>query len=349
MSDTAATAVRVHAAGDLRVEPVDIGEPAQNEAVLRIEYGGVCGSDVHYWRDGAAGASVLKAPMILGHEIVGTVRTAAADGTGPAAGTPVAVHPAHSCGRCRWCLRGRPHLCPATRYLGSAAQWPHTDGGFVTRMNVDTTRLLVLPSGLDARRAALAEPASIAWHAVERALAVGSDITGADVLVVGGGPIGLLIAAVARRRGATTITVTDVRQRPLDVARQVGADAVPVADLAGHGADVVFESSGATAGLATALSVARRGGAVVAVGQVPQGLQQIPAWLVVTNELTVTGSLRMDVEMSAALDFLADPAAPVDPVISHVFAFDDALAAFDVAADADRSSKVLLCFGIPSA
>ena len=343
-------AVRVHAPGDLRIDTLELPPRAPHEAAVRIAYGGVCGSDVHYWRDGAVGSSVLRAPMILGHEVVGTVSDAAADGSGPAAGTAVAVHPASTCGRCSWCRSGRPQLCTACRYLGSAAQWPHTDGGLVTTLTVASDRLLPLPDGLPLQRAALAEPTAIAWHALGRVGAVGRELSGADVLVVGAGPIGLLVAAVARHRGAASVTVTDVRPGPLRTALRVGADrAVPAdglgaAGLGAAGHAVVVEASGSVPGFGTALRAARRGGVVVAVGQLPQSDVPVPAWLTITNELTVTGSLRMDRELAPALDYLADPAAPVDAIVSHVMDHRDAEAAFALAADADRSGKVLLRF-----
>ena len=109
-------------------------------------------------------------------------------------------------------------------------------------------------------------------------------------------------------------------------------------------ADIAFESSGTPAGLATALRSVRRGGAVVAVGQLPRADTAEPAWRIVASELTVTGSLRLDVELPDALDFLADPNVTVDPVISHVYPLAQAVEAFEIAADASRSSKVLLHF-----
>ncbi|HEY1644090.1 MAG TPA: alcohol dehydrogenase catalytic domain-containing protein [Streptosporangiaceae bacterium] len=347
MSSHTIQALRIHARGDLRLEDIPARRPEPGQAVVRIEYGGICGSDIHYWRDGAVGASVLKAPMTLGHEIVGTVLRAAAGGPGPAAGTPVAVYPALVCGRCRWCRDGQSHLCAECRYLGSAAQWPHTDGGFATELTVAATRLIPLPPGLPLKRAALAEPAGVAWHAVSRAGAVGAQLAGARVTVVGGGPIGLLVAAVARYRGAGPVGVTDVRARPLQVATEMGLDQAGLGSEAGGPgpapeADIVFECSGAPAGLATALRSVRRGGTVVAVGQLPRADAAEPAWRIVTGELTVTGSLRLDGELPDALSFLADPAARVDPVISHVYPLARAAEAFEIAADSDVSSKVLL-------
>ncbi|HWC81770.1 MAG TPA: alcohol dehydrogenase catalytic domain-containing protein [Pseudonocardiaceae bacterium] len=337
-------ALRVHGADDLRVDAEPAPARGPGDAVIGVEYGGICGSDLHYWRDGAVGASVLRAPMILGHEVVGTVLSTPDDA---AVGTRVVPHPATTCGRCEWCQAGQRNLCADLRYLGSAARFPHTDGGFATRIVVPADRLIPVPAGVAARRAVLAEPAGVAWHAVNRASAVGARLAGARVLVVGAGPIGLLVTAVLRHRGAREITVLDTRARPLRVAGQVGADrGLPAAEASGLGAfaDIAFESSGTPAGLATALHGVRPGGTVVAVGQQPGGDLALPAWLFVTHELTVTGSLRLDAEIPAALDFLADPGVDVDAIVSHVYPLRAAPAAFTVAADADTSSKVLLEF-----
>jgi threonine dehydrogenase-like Zn-dependent dehydrogenase len=370
-------ALRIHDRDDLRLDQEPAPVARSEEALVDVAFGGVCGSDLHYWRDGAVGTSVLRAPMILGHEVVGRVAVPAADGSGPVAGQAVAVHPARSCGHCQWCVSGQPNLCPETRYLGSAAQVPHTDGGFADQIAVPAARLIPLPDTLNLRRASLAEPAGIAWHALDRAEAVGTPIAGAHVLVVGGGPIGLLVAAVARYRGAASVTVADVQDRPLAVARELGVAAVHARDLAdgaelarsdnskngeGFGAvpapvsrtpqsdnsktqapGVVVESSGTVPGLGSAIRAARPGGTVVAVGQVPAGDVAVPASLVVTRELTLTGSLRL-IEIENAVTFLADPRAVVDPIVSDVYPAGQAAEAFAVAADPARSSKVLLDF-----
>src|SRR3954452_613475 len=161
----------VHRAGDVRVELVPVRTPEDHEAVVEVAYGGICGSDLHYWQHGAAGLLVLRDPMLLGHEVVGTVALPAADGTGPAAGTPVAVHPARpdpGDGSRRY-PADRPHLSPAGTYLGSAAHRPHTDGGFVRHLTLPAWMLRPLPAGLSLRTAAASEPASVACHAVGRA------------------------------------------------------------------------------------------------------------------------------------------------------------------------------------
>jgi L-idonate 5-dehydrogenase len=341
---TTTTAVVAHAADDLRVEQIAVRAPGSGEAVLAMAYGGICGSDLHYWRHGAVGESILRAPMILGHEVVGTVVRAAADGTGPAAGTPVAVHPAtHEHTDVRF-PENRPNLSPGVRYLGSAARFPHTEGAFAGEVVLPATMLRELPAGLDLRVAALAEPAGVAWHAVSRA----GDLRGKRVLVVGSGPIGALAVAVAARAGAAEIVAVDLHDKPLEIATAVGATrTLKAADAAAIGAvdaDVVIESSGNHRGLASAIAGATRGGTVVMVGLLPSGDQPVPIASAITRELRLVGSFRFNDEIDAVIAALADGSLVIDPIVTHVFPVDQALEAFAVATDASVSGKVLLAF-----
>lgn len=336
--------VVIHAAGDLRVESTPLRRPESSEAVVQIAYGGICGSDLHYWIDGAAGESILRAPMLLGHEVVGTVVRQAADGSGPVSGTRVAVHPATPGGDSPRYPADRPNLSPGCTYLGSAAQFPHTEGAF-TRYAVLPSRMLrALPAGLSLRIAAVAEPAAVAWHAVLRA----GEVAGKSALVVGCGPIGALVVSVLRRADARTITAVDVHDYPLAIARELGAATTLKADdadaIAAVDADVVVECSGNRFGLESAIRGATRGGRVVLLGLQPTGLQPAPLSLVITRELSLAGSFRFNNEIDTVLDALADGSLVVEPVISHEFAVGDALEAFTVAKDAASSAKVLLAF-----
>lgn len=339
-------AVVAHAAGDLRIEDVPLAAPAPDEAVVEVRYGGICGSDLHYWLHGAAGESILKAPMVLGHEISGTVVRAAADGTGPAAGVPVAVHPATpgpGAGDIRY-PADRPNLSPGCTYLGSAARFPHTDGAFSRYVNLPSRMLRALPADLDLRTAALIEPASVAWHAVSRA----GDIAGKTALVIGCGPIGALAVAVLKRAGAARITAVDVHAKPLEIAAAVGADAVLQAgdadSIAAVQADVVIESSGSHHGLASAINGAARGGTVVMVGLLPTGPQPVAISLAITRELDLRGSFRFNNEIDDVITALADGTLHISPVITHEFPLSQGLAAFEVARNSAESGKVLLDF-----
>lgn len=343
------TAVVAYAAGDLRVTEVALAAAAPDEAVVAVAYGGVCGSDLHYWQHGAAGESILKAPMILGHEVVGTVVEAAADGSGPAVGARVAVHPATpGPGDGSRYPADRPNLSPGCTYLGSAARFPHTDGAFSSRAVLRADMLRELPEGLSLRAAALAEPASVAWHAVNRA----GDLAGKRVLVIGAGPIGSLIVAVAKRAGAAEIVAVDMFDAPLAIARSVGATRAIVATdadaIAQVDADVAFDSSGNHRGLASAVRGTTRGGIVVMVGLLPSGEQPALISLAITRELDLRGSFRFVDEIDDVLQALADGSLDVDAIVTHEFPATDALEAFAVAADASASGKVLLSFNRPS-
>ncbi|CAA9396570.1 MAG: L-idonate 5-dehydrogenase [uncultured Propionibacteriaceae bacterium] len=338
--------VVAYAAGDLRVEEVPIRAPGRNEALVEVLYGGICGSDLHYWQDGASGTSVLRAPMLLGHEIVGRVAAAATDGSGPLAGTHVAVHPARpdpGDGSVRYPYN-RPNLSPAGTYLGSAAHLPHTDGAFVKYAALPTTLLRPVAATVPLRSAALAEPASVAWHAVRRA----GEIVGKRVLVIGSGPIGALVVAVLKRAGAAEIIAVDLQPLALQIASQVGAtrtilaadrDAVDAVD-----ADVVIESSGSRHGLAAAIRATTRGGRIVLVGMLPSGDQPIPIATAIVRELELVGSFRFNDEIDEVISALEDGSLHIDPVVTHEFDVSDAVEAFGVALDAARSGKVLLRF-----
>jgi L-idonate 5-dehydrogenase len=341
---TTTLAVVAHAKGDLRLEDVPLGSPAPDEAVVEVVYGGICGSDLHYWLHGAAGESVLKAPLVLGHEIVGSVVHAAADGSGPPPGTPVAVHPASPAAGAARYPESRPNLSPGCTYLGSAARFPHTDGAFSRYVHLPARMLRSLPVNLDLRTAALIEPASVAWHAVSRA----GDVRGKTALVIGCGPIGALAVAVLKRAGAGRIVAVDMHAKPLEIAASVGADEVLTAAdaeaMAAVEADVVIESSGNHHGLASAIQGAVRGGTVVMVGLLPAGPQPVLISLAITRELELRGSFRFNDEIDEVIEALSDGSLQIAPVITHEFPVHRALDAFGLARNAAESGKVLLDF-----
>lgn len=182
----------------------------------------------------------------------------------------------------------------------------------------------------------------MAWHAVSRV----GDVAGRSALVVGCGPIGLLAVAVLKARGASHITAVDLHDRPLGIARQLGADTVLKqpgdAQIVAIDADVVVESSGSHRGLDTAIRGAARGGSVVMVGLLPSGPQPVQISLAIARELDLRGSFRFNDEIDEVIRALADGELRIEPVISHVRSWEAAAEAFALAADPTVSSKVLL-------
>ncbi|MFJ3897030.1 L-idonate 5-dehydrogenase [Streptomyces sp. NPDC090083] len=334
----------IHGQDDLRVEELRTPEPGPGQALVAVRYGGVCGSDLHYWRHGGVGDFRLREPMLLGHEVVGTVLSYGPGATGPVPGTGVAVHPATPCGVCPECADGRRNVCRDTAYLGSAARFPHVQGGFAAHVTVPAGQLRAVPAGLELRRAVLAEPLSVALHAVRRA----GDIAGRHVLVTGAGPIGCLVVAAAKAAGAARVTVTDLLPAALEYATAAGADTVVRADDPDDSGwpsevDVAVEASGVAAGLDTCLRLVRRGAVVVQLGMLPPGRSPFAGNLLVSREIELRGAFRFDTEFDDALRLLAvEPA--FDALVSAVVPVREAESAFALAADRSRSCKVLLDF-----
>lgn len=335
-------AVVVHGAGDLRVDEVPDPVAGPGEVLVAMEWGGICGSDLAYWRHGRSGTAELRHPMVLGHEVAGTVVALGAGVTAPAVGTAVTFQPAQLVGDGRMPerLAGRTNLYPHVRYFGSAAFDPHTDGGFSELRAVRVEQVRVLPPGVDTRRAALAEPLAVAVHAVGRV----PDLAGRSVLVNGAGPIGSLVVAAARRAGAGEVVAADVSPASLAVARAMGADRTVDVRTEPLPADVevAFEASGSPAALGGVLRATAKGGVVVQVGNLPG--TEITAVLgdLVTRELTWVGSYRFAEEVDDALAALAE-GLDVDPLMTHVFDLADAAEAMRVAGDRSTgSSKVML-------
>ncbi|MDR2380086.1 MAG: L-idonate 5-dehydrogenase [Bifidobacteriaceae bacterium] len=358
MTTATMKAVVVHGQGDLRIEERPRPTPGPGEVLLAVEWGGICGSDVAYWRHGASGTAKLRAPLVLGHEFAGRLaalgpgsqEAALAAGIGQIEpGLPVAVYPAAPIGDATLPARiaGRSNLHPQVRYYGSAAVFPHTDGGFIEYMSVPAGQLLPLPDAVDTRHGALAEPLGVAIHAVNRALAAFGPLSAGPVLVNGAGPIGAMVVAVAKRLGARHVTACDVAAAPLRIARALGADSVVNTAEAPlpEGCPLVFEASGAPAALAGVLRATAPGGVLVQVGNLPAEPVKAALGALITREITWVGSFRFVGEMSDALALLAD-GLDIDAVMTHSFSLDQAGSAMAVAADRTTgSSKVMLQLG----
>ncbi|WP_152188762.1 L-idonate 5-dehydrogenase [Georgenia satyanarayanai] len=330
-------AIVIHGKEDLELVEVPTPEPAAGQVRLRMAYAGICGSDLHYYFDGANGAFVVREPLVPGHEVSGTVDLDPSGELAP--GTPVTVHPA-TFGQVRPGVEDRPHLWPGGAYLGSASTWPHTQGGMSEYLLVDRSTVRVLPASLPLRRAALAEPLAVGMHGI----ALAGGVQGSRVLVTGAGPIGLLTAAAALAGGAAEVTATDVLPGPLERARALGVHAtidVSSEEVPAEAYDVVLECSGVPASINTAFRAARRAGIHVQLGMVPdepKGLNLAP---VISKELTVHGSFRFRDEIDAAVALL-DAQPGIEQVVTHELPADQAVEAFAVARDSQASGKVLV-------
>lgn len=336
---TIVKAVVIKGKGDLAIEDREEPTPGEGQVRVRIRYMGICGSDIHYYFNGANGEFVIREPLIPGHEVSGVVDL---DPSGTfAPGTPVTVHPQRF-GKPVEGLEDWPHLWPGGDALGSASTWPHTQGGGQEYLVVDASQIRVLPENLPVRRAALSEPLSVALHAITRA----GDLTGKHVLVNGAGPIGLLAAAAAHILEAASVAVSDVLPEPLERATRLGAThtyCIPQEPLPDSAFDVVLECSGVPVAVGPVLRAARMLGIIVQVGMLPNKEFPMNFAPLVSKELDYRGTFRFFDEIDTAVQMLADNPV-IEDVITHEFAADDAEEAFAVARDSKKSGKVLVSF-----
>ncbi|WP_279365433.1 L-idonate 5-dehydrogenase [Microbacterium testaceum] len=327
----------IHAAEDIRWEDRPAPEPGDGEVRLRVRYVGICGSDLHYYFHGKNGEYAVREPLTPGHELSAEVDLDPSGRLAP--GTPVTVHPARF-GPSVPGLEERPHLRAGGDYLGSAAGFPHRQGGAAELLVVEEQMIRVLPEGLSLERAALAEPLAVAIHAVSLA----GDLSGKRALVIGSGPIGLLVAAAAVHAGAELVGASDVRPEPLERARALGAAEtflVGTDAIENESFDVVFECSGVGVALTQAVRAVRRAGTVVQVGMLPDAELGVNLAPMLAKELTLRGAFRFSTEIDDAIAMLASTDA-LDTVVSHVVPAADAVSAFAVARDSSASAKVLL-------
>jgi L-idonate 5-dehydrogenase len=338
----------IHAPDDLRLDEQDAGEMGPGQVLVKVGMGGICGSDLHYFHNGGFGTVRIQAPMVLGHEVAGTVAAVAPDVTAVKIGDRVAVNPSRPCGECKFCLEGLPNQCLEMRFYGSAMRNPHVQGAFRNLLLCNAVQCEKVADGVPLSLAALAEPFSVGLHAVSRA----GSLLGKRVLVSGCGPIGALAIAAARVHGAAEVVATDIVDAPLSVARALGAhDTINVAAdrgwvqryAANKGTfDVMLECSGNERALRDGLEVMRPRGVVVQLGL--GGDVSIPQNMVVAKELSICGSFRFHAEFALAVRLINEGRVDLSPVVTHAFPMTQARAAFEMASDRQQAMKVLIDF-----
>jgi 2-desacetyl-2-hydroxyethyl bacteriochlorophyllide A dehydrogenase len=295
--------------GGERLELVERPDPAPGEGELLIAPSavGICGTDVEifegsmaYFRDGLA-----QYPIVPGHEWVGEVVDVGAGVRGISAGDRVVGEVAIGCGHCVRCRAGRRHLCARRTETGIV----HMDGAMASR--------LVFPAAyahrveLPPRAAALVEPTSVALHAARR-----GRVEGRGVLVIGAGPIGLLVAQCARAEGAVAVTVSDTRADRLTLAAALGFGTdVPDADLT----DVAILCAGGPAAIAAAFGAVRPGGTIVALGL--SGAPTIPFDFdgLVVRDIDLIGVLGSVGFWPDAIELISSGRVQTEPVVTGTF------------------------------
>jgi L-idonate 5-dehydrogenase len=323
-----ATAATIFAPEDLRVVERPLGDLAEGMVRIAFGAGGICGSDMHYFKHARTGDFAVTSPMVLGHEISGTIAAINAKMPGLKVGDRIAVNPSRWCGECSQCKRGKLNLCERIYFMGSASKTPHMQGGFASYFDAIPAQCIKIPDHIPFKAAALGEPLAVCLHAVKRA----GPIKGMRGLVIGAGPIGLLTMLAARKAGLDDVSVADIAPAPLAFAK-LGKTA-PF--------DIIFEASGAPPGVASAIAAARRGGIIVQIGNLPGGFIPVPANAIMSKELDFRGTFRFDVEFDEAVRMIAAGEIDVTSIITAERPLSEAPAALRLALDRTQSMKVML-------
>ncbi len=323
-----------HGNKDLRLESAPDPTPGPGEVKLRIDYCGICATDIEEYlygpkfiaSDPPNPLTGKTLPTIIGHEMTGTVFEPADDVEGVAAGTRVAVNTILTCGQCSWCTNGRTMQCPSMAVAGF-----DRDGGLAEFMVWPASQVVPLPDNMTSKQAALVEPASVAHHAISRCQLERGD----SLVVLGAGTVGMLALQIAKARGARVIAV-DRRRMSLEMAADLGADATVNSDEAdvgealrdltdGIGPSVVLDAAGGSTTTASAVEWVRTGGRVVLVA-IYVDTPEFDFNTLVATEKELVGTIasgQQDVE--SAVGLISSGAVQTAPLVSDVISLDEVI------------------------
>ena len=326
-------ALVLHKIRDLRLDDVPKPKPEPGQVLVRVRAVGLCGSDVHYYTHGRIGDQVLTKPMIVGHEGAGEVAALGSGVEDLKVGRRVAIEPSNPCGRCEWCLTGRPNLCPDVKFCAT----PPYDGLMCEFAAVERHQCIPIPEPLSWEEAAMLEPLQVGVHAVNLA----GLRPGKTVAVVGTGSIGLGCMEMARVGGAGRIIATDKLDYRLKLARRLGADETINVDkndpaeevlrlTGGRGADLVFECTNRAAGAPQAWSLAGIGGRVIMVGIPEEDEITLAAHPPRRKELRIQYVRRSRHAARQAMDLVAGRRLDVASWVTHRVPLEEAVKAFEM-------------------
>lgn len=304
----------------------DIPKPKDDEVLVKVEYVGVCGSDLHYYEAGGIGANVVHPPFVLGHEAGGTVVEVGKDVTNLKVGDKVALEPGKTCGKCIFCKTGRYNLCPDVIFFAT----PPVDGVFQEYVAHEAGLCFKIPDNMDTMEAALIEPLAVGFHAARQ----GNAHLGQTAVVTGAGCIGLVSMMALKAMGVTNVIVVDIMQKRLDKALELGATHVingkeqdTVAEVlkltGGLGPELVIETAGTEITTRQAIQFAQRGGTIVLVGYSASGEEKLPMSLALDKEITFKTVFRYRHIYPVAIEAVASGRVNLKGIVTNVFTLDD--------------------------
>lgn len=310
----------------------EIPQPADNEVLVKLEYVGICGSDMHYYETGRIGDYVVEPPFVLGHEPGGVVVEVGKNVTHLKVGDRVALEPGKTCGHCEYCREGKYNLCPDVVFFAT----PPVDGVFQEYVAHEATLCFKLPENVDTLEGALIEPLAVGFHAANQ----GGAHAGQTAVVFGAGCIGLVSMMALKAEGVSRVYMVDIMQKRLDKAMELGATGVinsmntdvqeEIGRLTeGKGVDLVIETAGMEVTTRQAILVTKKGATIVLVGYSKTGEMTLPLSLALDKELTFKTVFRYRHIYPMAIEAVASGKVNLKGIVSNIFNFDDIQAAMD--------------------
>ena len=313
--------------GKMGFEERDIPKAKDDEVLVKLEYVGICGSDLHYYETGAIGDYVVEPPFVLGHEPGGTVVEVGKNVKHLKVGDRVALEPGKTCGHCEFCKTGRYNLCPDVVFFAT----PPVDGVFQEYVAHEADLCFKLPDNVSTLEGALIEPVAVGFHAAIQ----GDAHLGQKAVVMGAGCIGLVSMMALKARGVSEVYVVDIMEKRLEKAMELGATGVingmkedvleRVKELTdGAGMDLVIETAGTEITTRQAIHMAKKGSNIVLVGYSKSGEMTLPMSLVLDKELTFKTVFRYRHIYPMAIDAVATGKVNLKGIVTDVFGLDEA-------------------------
>ncbi len=330
----------------MEIREIPVPEPKEYEVLVKLEYVGICGSDVHYFHDGRCGDFVVDGEFMLGHECAGTIEKVGSGVTKLAVGDKVALEPGITCGQCEFCKSGRYNLCPDVQFLAT----PPVQGCYENYIAFPENMCFKLPDNISTKEGALVEPLSVGMHAA----AQGQITLGDQVIILGAGCIGLVTLLACKAYGATDITVVDVIPKRLEYAKKLGAtrvlngkDVDVIAEMEkltnGMGVEKVIETAGSPVTIAQTPYLVKNGGTIVLVGLAAEPEINFNFGKIMAKEAKIESVFRYRNVYPKAIAAIADGIIDVSGIITHEFDFDHIQEAFECAInDKDNVVKAVI-------
>lgn len=309
---------------ELQERPIPV--PKDDEVLVKIEYVGICGSDLHYFEAGRIGDFVVDGPLVLGHEAAGTVVEVGAGVKHLQVGDRVALEPGKTCGQCEFCKQGKYNLCKDVVFFAT----PPVDGVFQEYVAHEAALCFKLPDNVSTEEGALIEPLAVGMHAANQ----GDAHLGQTAVVTGAGCIGLVTLLSLKARGVSRVIVVDIMDKRLEKAKELGADMVingkdedtvaRIMELTnGRGFDLGIETAGSQITASQLIKGANKGATIVFVGYSASGEMTLPIGMALDKELTFKTIFRYRNIYPMAIDAVATGKINIKNIVTDYFELDD--------------------------